>query len=561
MEILNLFKSNEKENLDPLLDNDMAPDKINSILKIKNEFDQNLAELDFFSNYQNLEDNTVLSSINKTQTPLGKQILIKYLHNYKFQPNKIKKIKNIVSFVKNNDINYDLSIINETLPDVLWFFKDVDENLKAIFDQLFFKSSLSFVDNVLNNSKFLLNISSIYSVYINPLTPIIGPIITLIIPLIIFRIYKINIPIKLIFTVIKMYFRKITNPKQLFSIITYLGFYIYSTYHQFRHSYNIKKMIDILHNKIISLQKFLDKTTELYQDLKEFYTMPNISKILYYIKNIPNENKLFILPGNILYFINKFRNSSNLTSVLEDIGEMDMIFSILNLVKTKKYTFAKFVDKNKPFINLKNMAHPTLKNPVKNNVKVKNKNIIITGPNAAGKSTFIKGLTVNIILAQSLGICCASNAKITNFDYIRTHLNTPDRINTQSLFEAEMYKCKEIIDEIKKNGKCLIVLDELFSSTNYKEGFSGSAAIVKKIGTFNNVCTIITTHYSKLPKYAKKYGYKNYKFPVQKTDNQLKYTYKIKKGISNDFVALDILKLNNYDKDIIDDAVDIMKNI
>jgi len=561
MEILNLFKSKEKENLDPLLDNDMAPDKIDSILKIKNEFDQNLAELDFFSNYQNLEENTVLSSINKTQTSLGKQTLIKYLHNYKFQPNKIKRIKNIVSFVKNNDINYDLSIINQTLPDVLWFFKEVDENLKAIFDQLFFKSSLSFVDNVLNNSKFLLNISSIYSVYINPLTPILGPIITIIIPLIIFRVYKINIPIKLIFTVIKMYFKKITSPKQLFSVITYLGFYIYSTYHQFRHSYNIKKMINILHNKIISLQKFLDKTTELYQDLKEFYTMPNISKILYYIKNIPNENKLFILPGNILYFVNKFRNSSNLTSVLEDIGEMDMIFSILNLVKTKKYTFAKFVDKNKPFINLKNMAHPTLENPVKNNVKVKNKNIIITGPNAAGKSTFIKGLTVNIILAQSLGICCASNAKITNFDYIRTHLNTPDRINTQSLFEAEMYKCKEIIDEIKKNGKCLIVLDELFSSTNYKEGFSGSAAIVKKIGTFNNVCTIITTHYSKLPKYAKKHGYKNYKFPVQRTEGQLKYTYKIKKGISNDFVALDILKLNNYDKDIIDDAVDIMKSI
>lgn len=561
MEILNLFKSNNKENLNPLLDNKISSEKINTILSIKNEFDQNLAELDFFSNYQNSEDNTVLSSIDKTQTSLGKQTLIKYLHNYEYKPNKIQKIKNIVSFVKNNDINTDLSIINDTLPDVLWFFKDVDENLKAIFDQLFFKSSLSFVDNVLNNSKFLLNISSIYSVYINPLTPILGPIITLIIPLIIFRVYKINIPIKLIFTVIKMYFRKITSPKQLFSVFTYLGFYIYSTYHQFRHSYNIKKMVNILHNKVISLQNFLNKTTEIYQDLKDFYKIPNISNILYHIKNIPNKNKLFILPGNILYFINKFRNSSNLRSVLEDIGEIDVIFSILNLVKTKKYTFAKFINKNKPFINLKNMAHPTLQNPVKNNVKIKNKNIIITGPNAAGKSTFIKGLTVNIILAHSLGICCASKAKITNFDYIRTHLNTPDRINTQSLFEAEMYKCKEIIDEIKKKGKCLIVLDELFSSTNYKEGFSGSAAIVKKIGTFDNVSTIITTHYSKLPKFAKKYGYKNYKFPVEKLDNQLKYTYKIKKGISNDFVALDILKLNNYDKDIIDDAFDIIKSI
>lgn len=561
MELLNLFKDNDENDLSPLQNNEFNDENINSLLNIKNDFDQNLTELDFFSNYQNLEDNTVLSSINKTQTSLGKQTLIKFLHDYKFNKSKIRKIKNVVSFVNNNDLNYDLSIINKTLPDVLWFFKDVDENLKVIFDQLYFNSSFDFVNNVLNNSKFLLNISSIYSIYINPLTPILGPIITLIVPLIIFRIYKINIPFSLIFTVIKMYFKKITSPKQLFSVVTYLGFYLYSTYHQFRHSYNIKKMLNILHNKIISLQLFLNKVTDIYSDLKEFFIMPDISNILYSLKNIPNENKLFLLPGNILYFINRFRKSTNILSILKDIGEIDVMFSVLSLIKTKKYTFAKFINKKKPYVYLKKMAHPSLQNPVTNNVKIKNKNIIITGPNAAGKSTFIKGLTINIILAQSLGICCASNAKLSNFDYIRTHLNTPDRINTQSLFEAEMYKCKEIIDEIKKNGKCLIVLDELFSSTNYKEGFSGSAAIVKKIGTFDNVSTIITTHYSDLPKYAKKYGYLNYKFPVQKSNDKLNYTYKIKKGISNDFVALDILKINNYDEDIINDAVDIMKTL
>ena len=68
-----------------------------------------------------------------------------------------------------------------------------------------------------------------------------------------------------------MYFKKITSLKQLFSIITYLGFYIYSTYHQFRTSYNIKKMVNLLHNKIISLKKFTNKTLSLYRDLHEYY--------------------------------------------------------------------------------------------------------------------------------------------------------------------------------------------------------------------------------------------------------------------------------------------------
>ena len=561
-----MFSKNDEQkySLDNSFNNgDITPDKIDNILKFKNDFDQNLSELDFFTNYQNGNENTVLNSINNTQTILGKQTLNNQLYQYsnKTQTKKIKKFKSMINFVNNNDIDTDLKDIKNSLPDVLWFFKDVDENLKAIFDQLYFTSSFEFINNVLNRSSILLNISSIYSIYINPITPILGPVITVIIPLIIFRIYKIKVPFSLIFTMIKMYFKKITSLKQLFSIITYLGFYIYSTYHQFRTSYNIKKMVDLLHNKIISLKKFTNKTLSLYRDLHEYYKIPDISTLLNELNRIPNEHKLFLLPGNILYFINEFRESNVLTKLMKDLGEIDMVFSVGKLVASKKYSFTKFVEKKKPFVNFKKMSHPSLKNPVENSIKIKNKNLMITGPNAAGKSTFIKGLTVNIILSQSLGICCAKKGIISNFDYIRTHLNTPDRINTQSLFEAEMYKCKEIIDEIKKDGKCLIVLDELFSSTNYKEGFSGSAAIVKKIGSFDNVSTIITTHYSNLPKYSKKYGYINYKFPVTKDNGQLNYTYKIKKGISKDFVALDILRINNYDTDIIDDAQKIMKSL
>ena len=158
---------------------------------------------------------------------------------------------------------------------------------------------------------------------------------------------------------------------------------------------------------------------------------------------------MFMLTGNILYFINKYRNYDKFIEMFNIIGEIDVIYNIKKLTENG-YCFSKFSKSSKPVIIFKNMAHPSLIKPVYNDIKLVGKNCIITGPNAAGKSTFIKGLVSNIMLAQIFGIVRAKYCKITPFNYIKTHLNTPDVINTQSLFEAEMYKCKEIISSIKK---------------------------------------------------------------------------------------------------------------
>ena len=84
---------------------------------------------------------------------------------------------------------------------------------------------------------------------------------------------------------------------------------------------------------------------------------------------------------------------------------------------------------------------------------------------------------------------------------------------------------------------------------------------MKKINSYTNTCTVITTHYEKLPNYAKKIGFKNFMFPIKRNkNNELIFPYKIKKGISKDFVALEILKMNNYDSDIIDCAIKISKS-
>ena len=85
MEILNMFskKDDLKYSLDSSFNNDnITSDKIDKILNFNNDFDQNLSELDFFTNYQNGNENTVLNSIDNTQTILGKQTLNNQLYQY-----------------------------------------------------------------------------------------------------------------------------------------------------------------------------------------------------------------------------------------------------------------------------------------------------------------------------------------------------------------------------------------------------------------------------------------------------------------------------------------------
>lgn len=137
---------------------------------------------------------------------------------------------------------------------------------------------------------------------------------------------------------------------------------------------------------------------------------------------------------------------------------------------------------------------------------------------------------------------------MTPFYNIETYLHIPDSKGSSSLFEAEMFRSKEYIDKIKSldNDKfSFIVLDEIFSSTNYVEGFSGAYSILKKISSFNNTLSITTTHYTDLEILEKDTKGKilNYKFEVNHDeDGQIVFNYILKRGMSRQYIALELLK-------------------
>jgi len=195
------------------------------------------------------------------------------------------------------------------------------------------------------------------------------------------------------------------------------------------------------------------------------------------------------------------------------------------------------------------------------------KKMIITGPNASGKTTLLKTTTINIICAQQVGVGFFNEgSNINPYTHIHSYLNIPDTSQRDSLFQAESRRCKDIIDIIHESSKMsrhFGIFDELYSGTNPEEATKSGYAFLKYLSKYNNVDFILTTHYNKIcMKLNKNENIQNYKMNViEKDDNKLVYTYKMKRGISKVQGAIKILEDMKYPDEIIKDVKDFNKKI
>ncbi len=195
------------------------------------------------------------------------------------------------------------------------------------------------------------------------------------------------------------------------------------------------------------------------------------------------------------------------------------------------------------------------------------KKMIITGPNASGKTTLLKTTTINIICAQQVGVGFFNEgSNINPYTHIHSYLNIPDTSQRDSLFQAESRRCKDIIDIINNSSKMsrhFGIFDELYSGTNPEEATKSGYAFLKYLSKYKNVDFILTTHYNKIClKLNKNENIQNYKMNViEKEDSKLVYTFKMKKGISKVQGAIKILEDMDYPDEIIKDVKNFNKKI
>jgi len=190
-------------------------------------------------------------------------------------------------------------------------------------------------------------------------------------------------------------------------------------------------------------------------------------------------------------------------------------------------------------------------NPIKNDIEL-DKNIIITGPNASGKTTMIKSILINVLLSQQIGYGCYSSARIKLYNTFHSYLNIPDTSGRDSLFQAEARRCKDILENISKNpkDKHLCIFDEIYSGTNPNDAVMCADMYLKGMNKLDDsVDYVLTTHYIELcENFNEEKLIKNLKMNV-KTDDEtvdIKFLYTIVPGISYIHGGKHILKEMDY---------------
>lgn len=252
------------------------------------------------------------------------------------------------------------------------------------------------------------------------------------------------------------------------------------------------------------------------------------------------------------------------------IGSIDMWIGIVDLLKINNdYSIPFYITSEKPIINITDMWNPVIKTDsiIKNSIKINNNLVIITGPNKAGKSTFMRTLLLSIYLSQSIGITCASYLEFTPFIELFTYINIPDSIGRESLFEAEINRCFEYLHKVGKYSNnnpdkkfTFGLVDELFTGTNPKEGIAGSHSIVNKLKNINTCITMLSTHFTDICKISDS-NIKFIKFIAIKNEkNKYIFPYKTYNGISDQFIALELLKEKGFSNSIVMDALNYINH-
>ena len=444
----------------------------------------------------------------------------------------------------------------------------------------------------LNRSEAFLQFISIYNLF-SPIFSLFVPVIIMILPFFVLKIKGLPLTITEYIAVLKtvaetnaigklftVNFSEITAQEQIYIFVS-AAFYVFSIYQNVMVCVRFNNNMRIIHNHFRDLQLYLDNT------------LASMGNYLKYSSGLPTHegfnnhlvNRMTVLEKinkNIksiseysVYNIGKFKEIGRIFKYFYELhtdkdyddammyslgfnGYLDCLNGLQTNIIERKMNYASFItDTKKTVFNKSYYACLKNEKPVKNTIKLKN-NIIITGPNASGKTTVLKSTLINIILTQQFGCGFYDSAKIAPFKYLHCYLNIPDTSGRDSLFQAEARRCKEILDTISTNKKDahFCAFDELYSGTNPEEAETSASAFMMYLQKYKNVSSLLTTHFVKVCKKLDKIpGIQNCKMMAEKIENKIKYSYKLTKGISHIKGGINILTEMNYPKEIIDNTV------
>lgn len=494
----------------------------------------------------------------------GSKILIDKLIKHPINDKELLE-KRQATFV---DFEADIEILKDFENDVLWIYQIANEIDSNTSIEILFPSS--FVINYVNYIEQLLDFYHFYKIYMIPLTSFLYPLSTFIAPYYYLnKFLKMNISfqtyIEIFWNIIKFSFQTTGNFRvdltKFVTIFLYIGVYLYNMYQTFEVAtflYNTKHK---LHEKMKGLLFFVKHSQNILKKLPEKFIEPYFS--------IDNAFDGLVLHNSMtdIYKLWKDDNLKNkISCLLKTIYAVDVIDSINKLFLTGEWSKVSYVNDTSVIWDAKN--------PILNNEQISNpinlqKNIIITGPNAGGKTTYVKTILSNVILGQTFGITYSIKSNLLLYDTINSFMRVSDILGSKSYFETEAEYCLNMIKKAEKlseeNKKGLFLMDEPMHSTPPTEGMATAYAVVEYLSNLSGISLIITTHFHKLVILEELYPDKfiNLSVDAIQINNTVKtefyFPYKIRRGHSYLCIAIELLDTKEFPSTVIDNAIK-MKN-
>lgn len=454
------------------------------------------------------ERGSIFHSINRCTTLEGEELLKNMILSPILSPNEIIKFQNAVKeMVSYRDISHEISAISYKSPSSLDTFI----------------SSLKHINPV--------KYSTIIAAYISSAVTILSVILYA------FNIVPSFVPIGLFtlqFAAASIFTKKTNDEyarlnKANKASKTYLAVSKAIKDNEFQSKIlkEIKENLNGMYNKIAALQKI---NMEFDQRNSGLYFLLS--------------NGLFLKDIFLNYKMNKWimENKEYIPLWSKTIARLDVINSISSYAyNNNDFIFPEISDEY--ILKAENLSHPSIdiNKRIGNNIEIlKSHNFfIVTGANMAGKSTFIRAVGINLILASAGAPVCASKF-LFHPVHIFSSMRTSDKLmDSTSYFHAELKRLKMLKDKASSGNEMLILLDEILKGTNSQDKLNGSKLVLMKFITYN-MAGILATHDTALGELQKEYpnNFENYYFDFNIDENgELIFDYKLKKGVSKNMNA------------------------
>jgi len=515
--------------------------------------------------------------VYQPETCFGKKVLEQMPNYYTTDVDYLKDTQTLLKTYEGKPLPENQEIID------LWDEIKNDTGFKDRYLYLDWK----FCEHLNYSENFLLAMS-LYNMA-SPVISLLVPFIFLIVPFFILQLRGIKVSfaeyVKVLYFLASQHalgriftdFNNVAFQQKMYLVFS-AGFYLFSVYQNVLICIRFKNNMKKIHESLDKIKKFtnhsIDTMNHYLKHAEKLPTYYSFNKEVERNKQILEEyTKKLSKFGAFSYHPKKIAEIGHILKTFYELydnetynktflftfgfhGYLENIVGCQRNIREKKMNTALFMKKPRKNVFKRSYYAPLSQGsllPVKNDITLK-KNLIITGPNAAGKTTVLKSTTLNIILTQQIGCGFYDYAKFHPYHHIHCYLNIPDTSGRDSLFQAEARRCKEIIDTIDSNKSDLhfCIFDELFSGTNPEEAVISGTAFMTYLVKNKNMNCLLTTHFIDVCNHLEKNpNIDNYKMDTREQDGKIKYTYILKKGISSVKGGFQVLRDMNYPSEII----------